>query len=62
MVVRVKDAATGKFVYRPVDESSGHVQTKEEFEKQKAEERRRRLEADPKRQAEMEKKWVRAEG
>ena len=55
---RVMDNETRQWVYRPVDESSGKVISKEAFEAMKREEAKARWESDPKRQAEQDKKWA----
>ena len=55
---RVMDESTRQWVYRPVDEASGDVITKEAFEARRLEERRLRAEADPRKQAEREKRWL----
>ena len=54
---RVMDESTRQWVYRPVDEASGNVITKEAFEARRLAERRLRAEADPRKQAEREKRW-----
>ena len=55
---RVMDESTRQWVYRPVDEASGNVITKEAFEARRLAERRLRAEADPRKQAEREKRWL----
>ena len=55
---RVLDESTGAWVYRPVDEASGRVVSKADFESQRADERRRARESDPKLKAEREKRWL----
>eukprot|EP00740_Mantoniella_antarctica_P001964 CAMPEP_0181363588 /NCGR_PEP_ID=MMETSP1106-20121128/8831_1 /TAXON_ID=81844 /ORGANISM="Mantoniella antarctica, Strain SL-175" /LENGTH=235 /DNA_ID=CAMNT_0023478041 /DNA_START=217 /DNA_END=920 /DNA_ORIENTATION=- len=55
---RVLDDTTKQWVYRPVDEASGQVISKEAFEAQRREERRVRAENDPRQQAERDKQWA----
>ena len=56
---RVMDESTRQWVYRPVDEASGDVITKEAFEARRREERRLRAEADPRKTAEFRAERIR---